>query len=836
MGLRDLFRRRRDTAVQQSTYRDRFTRRARFESLEQRTLLAVWPGVDPSLWNDIDPNLLPKDDDPLFSIGEDLAAYYREYEAWDGTGEFAPSDSRVRTDNGLVSLRLMVGGDGADFVEAVEALGMKVVETDAGKLTGWIPTDKLDDLAAVEGINTAWPTRLDPIGDDAVGDGGSILGPPSSDVIPPMDDSRMTQVRVGFRTDAQIEDIDAYVESLDWPAEIDLIQPDSVKQLLSFPWMQEDGTFRTIARFEVVTSVGPHIPQELINTLEGLEFISYAKLEREHPRVFTDQMQRSIDAITTTASQEQAFLFGNDSSPATSRGIRVGFRTDGMIDDIEAYVESLDWPAEIGMIMPDSVEQLLSIPRMQDGGTFRTIARFDVITSLGPDVQQNLIDTLEGLEFIDYAKFESESPRHFPPGLQEAVDRITTRASKRPIYGGPAYTIDDPGSSLDLSSRLAPPPDALPLRIGVRVGFRTQTKIDDIDVYVESLDWPAEIGGIVPRSVEQLLSKRMQDGTIRTITRFDFDVIISLGPDALQNVIDSLEGLGFIDYAKLESKHPRVFTPRSQELADAITTGGSKELVYGGPAYTIDDPGSGLDLPPSEVIRPSDDYFQIGAGEYLQIGVRVGFRTDAKIEDIDAYVESLDWPVEIGGIQSDSVKQLLAMPWMQEDGTFRTIARFDLITGLGPDVQQNVIDTLEGLEFISYAKLESEHPQVFSDQLQKSVNAITTGAAPGWFYASGNEFSPVQDSPSDPIDEIGIQVTLPEGSLEPTIIEDSGEQTGEADFYAAGVEVALWNAGSYNVAKSFDQVHAFSGWLDGTADDDLFYGNSTVARMWANGW
>ncbi len=411
MGLRDLFRRRRNTTVPRSTPRGRFTRLTRFEPLEQRTLLAVWPGTDPALWNDIDPNLLPNDDDPLFSIGDDLAAYYRGYDAWDGRGEFAPTDSRVRTDNGLVSLRLMVGGDGGDVVEAVEALGMKVVETDAGKLTGWIPTDKLDDLAAVEGINTAWPVRLDPI----VGDGGSSLASSSSDVIPPMNDYSYIGVLVGFRTDAMIEDIGAYVESLDWPAEIGVIQPDSVKQLLSFPWMQEDGTFQTITRFEVITSVGA-------------------------------------------------------------------------------------------------------------------------------------------------------------------------------------------------------------------------------------------------------------------------------------------------------------------------------------------------------------------------------------------------------------------------------------------DVSQNLIDTLEGLEFISYAKLESERSRVFSDQLQKSVNAITTGAAPGWFYASGNEFSPVQDPPSDPIDEIDIQVTLPGGSLEPTIITDPGEQTGGVDFYAAGAEGALWNAGSYNVAKSFDQVHAFSdngaemGWLDGTGDDDLFYGNSTVARMWATGW
>ena len=250
-----------------------------------------------------------------------------------------------------------------------------------------------------------------------------------------------TQMRVSIWTEERIDrmDMGAWVEAQEWPEALGPVTADSVYQLVSIPVRSEPrGGYFTIVRMDIFGDV---------SALDQIEFVNHARLESESVVVLNSRVQWLIDAGTTEGSDGRAYASVDSGATLVDAGVkpmqmRVSIWTKDRIDRMEigAWAEAQEWPQALGPVTAGNVEQLISIPLLQDPrGGFRTIVRMDVYGD---------ISALEQVASVDNAKFEALSAINFDSRVQRLIDAGSTTGSKERVYAslaesGPLIQLDD---------------------------------------------------------------------------------------------------------------------------------------------------------------------------------------------------------------------------------------------------------------------------------------------------------------------------------------------------------------------------------------------------------
>ena len=265
------------------------------------------------------------------------------------------------------------------------------------------------------------------------------------------------EFRVSVWTEQLIEDLPAWLESQDWPEWMgdkfwvrgtDADGPVQVEELIHMQLRSDPrGGIRTIftidGRFSGVTV------EQAIADLEALDFVDHVRLESESVIKYGPNAQASIDAITTTHSQDQVTAFGDNAM--TPVDVRITFWTQQRVSNVREFVTTQRWPAGVGIA---DMEELISIPvRSEPRGGYFTIVRLGITGDLGA------LDRMEGLE---NARLESESVIQFGPGAQDSVNAISTTHSTDEVYafGDVSIQPQDPRPLPDVSIQ---PQDPRPL-------------------------------------------------------------------------------------------------------------------------------------------------------------------------------------------------------------------------------------------------------------------------------------------------------------------------------------------------------------------------------------
>ena len=554
-------------------------------------------------------------------------------------------------------------------------------------------------------------------------------------------------VRIGVWTPEQIADVGNWVESQTWPDGM-YLEGYLVKELIHMPLrLDPRGGYRTVLEISPITTLSA---DGAIAGLKQLDFVDFAKLESESHFRFTARLQELIDAMTTGGSDAPVYLPGEPSGEITPIEMRVGLWTEERIPDLGAWVEAQQWPEALGPVTADNVEQLVSIPLEfppKDNPSqasrlgYRTIFRIDVFGD---------ITALDQVDFIEFARLESQSVVQYGSRAQELIDAITTGAPAGPIYTLPIEAV----------SRLP---------IEMRVSIWTQERIPDLGEWVEAQEWPEALGPVHAEMVKELVHIPVWSeprGGYLTIVRMP-----------VFGDITALEGLQFVEHATLEAESVVQFGPRAQELIDATTRGAPT-----GPIYT---------LPIEAVSR-------------LPIEMRVSVSTEERISDLGAWVKAREWPEALGPVTADNVEQLVSIPLQFPfrrspqlcDGSgagYRTIFR---MTVFGD------VTALDQVQFLEHAVLESESLIHFDSHVQELIDATTKGAPTGAIYVYG-------DMIADPVMR---STTYGPGSITPLLAE-SGDLINIGAFRAderfAGIDGN--GSGTVVIDTGIDVDHPFFG-------------------------
>jgi len=353
--------------------------------------------------------------------------------------------------------------------------------------------------------------------------------------------------------------------------------------------------------------------------------------------------------------------------------VRITVWTAERIGDVGDWVDSQVWAD--GMYMDRYlVQELVHMPvRSEPRGGYFTILKISPITQLSAD---EAVPALKELDFIEVARLESKCVVEYGPRAQEAIDKTTMDAApgEADLFG------------MDESRQSTVP-------VQMRVGIWTQERIADVGAWVETQEWPEALGPVEADNVEELVSIPLRQdprGGYRTV------VVMDVFGD-----ITALEQVGFVDYAKLESDSVIQFGPNAQESIDAITNTGT----------------------------PGETWFHIfGAPNRAEpIRMRVALRTEDRIADIGAFMESQPWSEALGPVAAENVRQLVSIPMRSSNsgGGYRTIVTMEVFGD---------ITALEEADFVDYAKLESESVIQFGADSQEAIDAMTRTAKPGETY------------------------------------------------------------------------------------------------------
>lgn len=237
-------------------------------------------------------------------------------------------------------------------------------------------------------------------------------------------------LRVGVHTSGPISNLQSWIRAQVWPSWLhaEALDARHVEQLVTYQLRGAgtQGGWRTVLRFNLDDAIltRPVSVDEAIADMRNLDFVEYARLNRLCAVQYSPRSQELVDALTTTGSKSPVYIAS--AMPAGMIEVRIGIRTPERIADLGSYIESQQWPAELGAITRNDVTQLASIPLLSDpGGGVRTIATLRI---------RGNIDALENLPFIEFARLEAESAVHYGPGIQELIDSLTTTGSDAPVY------------------------------------------------------------------------------------------------------------------------------------------------------------------------------------------------------------------------------------------------------------------------------------------------------------------------------------------------------------------------------------------------------------------
>ncbi|MFH1268727.1 MAG: hypothetical protein ABIK89_23630 [Planctomycetota bacterium] len=401
------------------------------------------------------------------------------------------------------------------------------------------------------------------------------------------------------------------------------------------------------------------------------------------------------EAASSTQGEQAALEWLHDS-------VLVGVWTQRLITDLPAWGYSQQWPEWMDDLSWEfEAEELIHIPlqfptpsQLENGDPgletafgagFRTILRLDGGV-LRVSVDEMLAD-LEQLDFVDFAKLESESAFRYTDRLQESIDAITDGNYDGPSR--PRLAVEEPQAWLYES---------------VRVSVWTPELIADLPGWVHSQDWPEwmtdvwvegqpmeEMGAVEVYELVHMPLWSDPRGGYRTILRIDG----GFRGVTVDGMLADLEQLDFVDYAKLEAECSVHYSPRVQELIDATTLEGSQAPVFAS--------GPGATEPGDARVKPLD--------------MRVTFWTEERISHVAAFVDAQPWPEAIGPIDGQWVEQLVSIPVRSEPrGGYFTIVRMDIFGD---------VSALDQVASVENARLEAESSVHFDNHVQQLIDATT---------------------------------------------------------------------------------------------------------------
>ncbi|MHC4404869.1 MAG: hypothetical protein ACYTG0_34915, partial [Planctomycetota bacterium] len=173
--------------------------------------------------------------------------------------------------------------------------------------------------------------------------------------------------------------------------------------------------------------------------------------------------------------------------------VSVGVWTETLVADMEAYVQTLDWPDTIATLTPENVRIGTTIP-LADGG-YRTrvglpLAPRDILV----DITDVLLE-LEGLELVLWAG------EVWTLGLERSPTESPVAIAGHGKV--PEWMKGDRGSSRVIPGQ-------------VLVGVRTATRVADMKAHVNTLSWPDTIDTLAPEDVWVDISRPLAEGGYRT--------------------------------------------------------------------------------------------------------------------------------------------------------------------------------------------------------------------------------------------------------------------------------------------------------------------------------
>ena len=240
-----------------------------------------------------------------------------------------------------------------------------------------------------------------------------------------------------------------------------------------------------------------------------------------------------------------------DSAPAEevaslSEKLRIGVWTAEQIEDVGKWAESQSWPEGI-TVDADFVRELAHMPlRTDPRGGYRTVLNINPATQLSTD---DAIVAIEELEFVDFARLESQCVIQYTPQTQELYDALTWGESDAPIMSTGAET------------------RAADLGLNVRVGMWSKEPIEDVATWLNTRDWQEELGTLDAERVTVLTSY-----PLRTDPRGGYRTVVCID---VSGDIATLDRMNSIEYARLDAESVIQYTPRSEQLRQELTWGRS---------------------------------------------------------------------------------------------------------------------------------------------------------------------------------------------------------------------------------------------------------------------
>ena len=121
----------------------------------------------------------------------------------------------------------------------------------------------------------------------------------------------------------------------------------------------------------------------------------------------------------------------------------------------------------------------------------------------------------------------------------------------------------------------------------------------------------------------------------------------------------------------------------------------------------------------------------------LSVAMRVTFWTEDRIDDLGTFVEGQDWPESLGVVDPEFVEELVHIPlWSDPRAGYKTIVRMPVFGDITAD---EAAATLEQLNFVEHARLESECVVQYGPRSQELIDAITIDHGGGSGHICGDE-------------------------------------------------------------------------------------------------
>jgi subtilisin family serine protease len=260
------------------------------------------------------------------------------------------------------------------------------------------------------------------------GDGEGVIQPPNDSIVPLPGTPQLLHetLRIGVWTPERIVDIGQWAASRAWPEGVTVSR---AKELIHTRLSTDPrGGWRTILNVNVIEEGTAQLLalDDVIVALEDLDFVDFARRESECVIQYTPRTQEMLDALTRGNSSAPIKPDGSE-APTADRpvDVRIGIWTENAIADVSTWLNSRDWPEELGTVDSSQVTVLSSFPlRTGSRGGYRTVVRVAISGDIG---------ALDRMDSIEYARLDAESVVQYTPRSENLRQELTWGHSTAPI-------------------------------------------------------------------------------------------------------------------------------------------------------------------------------------------------------------------------------------------------------------------------------------------------------------------------------------------------------------------------------------------------------------------